>query len=216
MSNRTPPKRGGTRNLQDARGSARRRAGAATTCAFCGHPDHRHRIVDAVRDAIAAGDPRDGVLAAHGLTEDAWTSLIGEVPTISDIPPLPTARGRWHRRGPLLIFDVPPRRHLPPPLLDLRARILRLRRSRPSRLGHLDPFLSSSSRRVLADLALELADYVLTDVSPPPLPRPPEELPPAVRARLPRLIDQVEHGLAPHQLRRRWRVLDLRHRYGIR
>jgi hypothetical protein len=37
-------------------------------CAFCGHPDARHRTIDAIEERIAAGEPQDEVLHDYGMT----------------------------------------------------------------------------------------------------------------------------------------------------
>lgn len=38
-------------------------------CAFCGHPDSRHRIIDASLERIEAGEPKEEVLADYGLDD---------------------------------------------------------------------------------------------------------------------------------------------------
>lgn len=35
-------------------------------CAFCGFPDSRHRVVDAIRERQAAGEPLEEVLHDYG------------------------------------------------------------------------------------------------------------------------------------------------------
>lgn len=35
-------------------------------CAFCGHPDSMHRVVDAITGRIIAGEDRDEALADYG------------------------------------------------------------------------------------------------------------------------------------------------------
>ena len=44
-------------------------------CAFCGHPDSRHRIVDSIREAEAAGDDLDELLAVCGMSRTEFLEL---------------------------------------------------------------------------------------------------------------------------------------------
>lgn len=37
-------------------------------CAFCGHSDSRHRIVDAIKERVAAGESSEEVLEDYGWT----------------------------------------------------------------------------------------------------------------------------------------------------
>ena len=39
------------------------------TCAFCGHHDYMHRVVDAILERIAAGETRAAVLDDYGYSE---------------------------------------------------------------------------------------------------------------------------------------------------
>ncbi len=50
-----------------------------SVCAFCGHPDHRHRIVDAIDERIAAGDRTVDVLNDYGLRPSEFLRLADEV-----------------------------------------------------------------------------------------------------------------------------------------
>ena len=53
------------------------RSSAPTRCAFCGYPDHRHRIVDAIWERIAAGEDPETVLADYVGTDDPYKWLAG-------------------------------------------------------------------------------------------------------------------------------------------
>ncbi len=48
-------------------------------CAFCGHIDSRHRTVDAIREAEAAGDDYLYLLEAYGLEIDQFVAMEREV-----------------------------------------------------------------------------------------------------------------------------------------
>lgn len=48
-------------------------------CAFCGHPDHRHRTVEAIEERIATGESEADVLEDYGLDDDSYESLVREV-----------------------------------------------------------------------------------------------------------------------------------------
>jgi exoribonuclease R len=48
-------------------------------CLFCGHPDQRHRIVDAIKERTDAGEPMDEVLHDYGWSIGKWKQVIQEV-----------------------------------------------------------------------------------------------------------------------------------------
>lgn len=48
-------------------------------CAFCGHPDQRHRIVDAIRDRIAAGERTSDVLNDYGWSLSGYLQVLEAV-----------------------------------------------------------------------------------------------------------------------------------------
>ena len=50
-----------------------------SVCAFCGHPDSRHRIVDAIAERVAAGEPQDQVLHDYGWTAVKFVMVSREV-----------------------------------------------------------------------------------------------------------------------------------------
>ena len=52
-----------------------------SVCVFCGHPDSRHRIVDAIREREAAGEDLMDVLAQHGWTFEELLRIESEVDT---------------------------------------------------------------------------------------------------------------------------------------
>lgn len=45
-------------------------------CAFCDHPDARHREADAIRGRVAAGEPLAEVAADHDLPESTVEALV--------------------------------------------------------------------------------------------------------------------------------------------
>jgi hypothetical protein len=45
-------------------------------CAFCGHTDARHRLFDALRGAVAAGDPPDDVARAWDVPLDGLRLIL--------------------------------------------------------------------------------------------------------------------------------------------
>ena len=52
---------------------------ALSECALCGHPDSRHRVVDAIRERAATGEPLAEVLADYGWTAERFDRVAGEV-----------------------------------------------------------------------------------------------------------------------------------------
>lgn len=48
-------------------------------CAFCGHPDRKHRIVDAIEERREAGERFDEVLEDYGLTSDDFYQMKADV-----------------------------------------------------------------------------------------------------------------------------------------
>ncbi len=47
-------------------------------CAFCGHPDARHRVADAVVERVKAGEPIDEVAHDYGLDPQRLAAAFGE------------------------------------------------------------------------------------------------------------------------------------------
>lgn len=50
----------------------------AGPCAFCGGPDKRHRMFDAIREAQRAGDPPEYLADAYDLTLEAVLWIIAQ------------------------------------------------------------------------------------------------------------------------------------------
>lgn len=48
-------------------------------CLFCGHPDQRHRIVDAIKERTNAGEPMDEVLHDYGWSVARFWRIAREV-----------------------------------------------------------------------------------------------------------------------------------------
>lgn len=48
-------------------------------CAFCGFPDQRHRVVDAIEERIEAGESADWVLSDYGYSLEEFEALRAEV-----------------------------------------------------------------------------------------------------------------------------------------
>jgi hypothetical protein len=48
-------------------------------CAFCGHPDRRHRDVDAINERVAVGEDMQTVLADYGWTRADLERITQEV-----------------------------------------------------------------------------------------------------------------------------------------
>ena len=48
-------------------------------CLFCGHPDQRHRIVDAIQERTNAGEPMHEVLHDYGWSIGKWKQVAQEV-----------------------------------------------------------------------------------------------------------------------------------------
>ncbi len=59
-------------------------------CAFCGHPDSRHRIVDAMKERIAADEKLEEVLEDYGWTaemlQDLGTARTGARKCLISVP----------------------------------------------------------------------------------------------------------------------------------
>jgi hypothetical protein len=45
-------------------------------CAFCGHPDQRHRLADALIENVRAGDSPEGVADTYEVPVDAVRTLV--------------------------------------------------------------------------------------------------------------------------------------------
>ena len=53
--------------------------GPIGACAFCGHPDARHRVIDAIQERLMAGDDRAETLEDFGYTEEKYEQVKSEV-----------------------------------------------------------------------------------------------------------------------------------------
>lgn len=50
-----------------------------SACAFCGHPDSRHRIIEAIQERMTAGEPQKDVLHDYGLSAAQYVGISREV-----------------------------------------------------------------------------------------------------------------------------------------
>ena len=51
----------------------------AEECVFCGHPDARHRVTDAIASRIAAGEDTTAVLHDHGWSAWKYMKVMREI-----------------------------------------------------------------------------------------------------------------------------------------
>jgi hypothetical protein len=54
----------------------------STECAFCGFPDHRHRVIDTIRERIDAGEDPEETCVDYGYTLVEFEELEREFETM--------------------------------------------------------------------------------------------------------------------------------------